>query len=576
MQDAEGSSSDPGSAAQLDAGLGVELGAVISGKYRIDRVLGRGGMGVVLAATQLVLDRTVAIKLVRADCAQDPLAVERLLREAKAVASISSEHVARVLDVGTLDNGVPFIVMEYLEGSDLQTLLDSAGPLPAADAVDFVLQACEAIAEAHRNGIVHRDIKPANVFIARLPGGAASVKVVDFGISKMIGLESLAPLTLPSSVVGSLYHMAPEQMRGAAVDARTDVWALGLLLFEMLTGRKPFREEAWPAVCAQILAEGAPFLTTPIEGVADDLGAVIERCLRRAPRERYGNVAELAVALTPFGSRDARTSLERIVRLATSTGSLSADSLGAAAPRTHQTPNRLAAGLDNTRPLAGREPSGSTRQTHELPWPGRLSTPAPMATPPSPPVRSRSRGPITLGAAIGAAAVGAALFLLWREPMQHTDDPRTPPIEALPAPLRSQAPAAAPAAPREGVATLPPPPTGSGAAAAPGVGAAGAGGVSGAAAIGEAAASAPPARTQRQSSDGARTRAPAPAATKPAAPPTERGSAPDTTPSAAPEPSTPARADEAPPETPRRPPPKTKATTPWDLSDIEFNEGRRP
>jgi eukaryotic-like serine/threonine-protein kinase len=566
MPDDAGSSSGAGLAATLDAALGVEPGSVIGGKYRIDRLLGKGGMGVVVAATQLALDRTVAIKLVRSDCVQDPQAVERLLREAKAVASISSEHVARVLDVGTLDSGAPFIVMEYLEGSDLQTLLQNAGPLPAVDAVDFVLQACEALAEAHRNGIVHRDIKPANIFVARLPGGSACVKVVDFGISKMIGLGSLEPLTLPTSVVGSLFHMAPEQMRGAPVDARTDVWALGLLLFEMLTGRKPFQADAWPAVCAQVLSDGTPFLSAPVEGVDAELAAVIERCVRRSPSERYGNVAELAVMLAPFGSRNARMSLERIVRLATSTGSLSADSLSASLGRAGQTPSAIAAALDSTRPWSGREP-GATRQTHELSWPGRLSTPAPVATPRSSKRAPRSRGWMGLGFTVVVFSIGAALFLLRPEAMKDSD----PAPPARPGSLESisavsRTPAAASSVDRT---ELPPlqdsAPNGTGGAAA--------GGAGGASAREANAATTPPAPTAAARQ--ARTGAAANSATQPSQRATAKTSGePAAKPPAAA--GTAARASDI-PEGRRRPPKNApKTPDPWDLRDIDFTEGRRP
>jgi hypothetical protein len=228
--------------------------------------------------------------------------------------------------VGTLDDGIPFIVMEYLEGQDLDSLLRSEGPLPVADAIDYLVQACEALAEAHRNGIVHRDIKPANLFVARQPGGGACIKVVDFGISKLINSASVESLTHPSRIVGSLYHMAPEQMSGDPVDARTDVWALGVLLFELLTGRKPFQGGAWPAVCARVLSDSAPPLESLGERVPGEVQSAVRRCLQRMPEDRFSNVAELAVALSPFGTRIARVSLEHIVRLATSTGSLAAES----------------------------------------------------------------------------------------------------------------------------------------------------------------------------------------------------------------------------------------------------------
>jgi eukaryotic-like serine/threonine-protein kinase len=340
---------------------GVKLGGVIDGKYRVERIVGRGGMGLVVAATHLQLGRTVAIKLIREEYVEDPGVVERLVREARAVASIQSEHVARVLDVGTLDNGAPFIVMEYLEGQDLDSLLQSDGPLQISEAVDFMLQACEAIAEAHFNHIVHRDLKPANLFVAHQPGGVRCVKVVDFGISKLMDLGTAEPLTDPSRMMGSLYHMAPEQISGDPVDVRTDVWALGVLLYEMLTGRKPFRPGAWPAVCNQIVNESAPDLESMEEGVPAELRFAIRRCLRRAPAERYDNVAELAMEITPFGSRRARHSLERIVRLATTTGDLSPETLLPATP-----PPRLRSSDDSQSPVSS-DPLPRPPTPHGLP-----------------------------------------------------------------------------------------------------------------------------------------------------------------------------------------------------------------
>jgi eukaryotic-like serine/threonine-protein kinase len=603
-----------------DTALGLTLGAVIAGKYRVDRVIGKGGMGVVVAACQLALDRTVAIKLIRADCAEDPLAVERLLREAKAAASITSEHVARVLDVGMLENGVPFIVMEYLDGSDLHTLLEREGPLPAPDAVDFLLQACEAIAEAHRNGIVHRDIKPANVFVARMPGGVPCVKVVDFGISKVIGLKSLDPLTQPSSVVGSLYHMAPEQMRGLPVDARTDVWALGLLLFEMLTGRKPFRDGAWPAVCAQILSEAAPVFSLPSEGIGAELGVIIERCLRRSARDRYGNVAELAVALAPFGGRSARVSLERIVRLATSTGSLSADTSSGSPPPSESSRDARLLALDSTRPVPVRGLVGETRSPRrvspnvkevpstergilgfargphllgprakpgtnfgcealgadtprsmsELPWQVRLSTPTPIAAPPSAPAAAPSRARVALGGAIICALVGSALLLLWPSPIMPPDtEQHAPlrPLDPLPAVLPN-APMAPvePAAPSLALPGAPPAPA-SGAVQ----GAAAAGGATSHAEVSAAAAAR------------ARGAASVPAAAPPAGP-RARARPGDPEPAAPtgagvadavkePEPASQGSVD-TPPGPAAKPAPR--APNPWDLSDIRFQDEARP
>jgi len=184
----------------------VSVGEILAGKYRIDRVLGAGGMGVVVAAHHLQLDERVAIKFLLPEMLAQQDAVMRFSREARAAVKIKSEHVARVTDVGTLETGAPYMVMEYLEGIDLAELV-RRGPLPITQAVDFVLQACEAIAEAHALGIVHRDLKPANLFLATLPGGVQSVKVLDFGISKLTGLSASGgqdSATRTKALMGSL------------------------------------------------------------------------------------------------------------------------------------------------------------------------------------------------------------------------------------------------------------------------------------------------------------------------------------------------------------------------------------
>jgi eukaryotic-like serine/threonine-protein kinase len=415
----------PNTATQLAPG--VVIGGVIADKYRIERAIGRGGMGLVVAASHLALDRRVAIKLIRDEWGQDPMAVPRLLREAKAAASIQSEHVARVLDVGTLDDGVPFIVMEYLEGKDLDTLLRENGPLAVGDAIDYILQACEALAEAHRNGIVHRDLKPANVFVARQPGGMPCVKVVDFGISKVIGRgEYHEVLTHPSHIVGTLYHMAPEQMCGEPIDARTDVWAIGALLFEMLTGRKPYREGFWPEVCAQVLNPVGPAIGSAGDGVPKELEAVIHKCMRRSANERYSNVAELAVALVPFGKSTARQSLERIVRLATSTGSLAAELCTPAPPpdlKAHRAP------LTSPEPANSLDPAPSEPNAEES-MVTRKPVPAPVVAAASTSLRL-ARGATVLG----ALTIAGTLLVLVRP---QTNAPAIAVQRLSPAPLPSE------------------------------------------------------------------------------------------------------------------------------------------
>lgn len=298
----------------------LAIGEVIAGKYRIERQIGTGGMGVVLAATHLQLEQLVAIKVMRRDALENEQAVDRLLLEARAAAKIRSEHVARVFDVGTLDNGSPFIVFEYLEGEDLGELLDREGPLPIEIAVAFILQACEALAEVHVAEMVHRDLKPGNLFIAQLPDGSPTIKIVDFGISKQIGhtggdrAEPVDP-----QVLGSPFYMAPEQMLADPVDERSDIWALGAILFEMLTGRTPFVGETLPDVYSAVLDGTPPSVESLRPNVPAGLDDVVQRCLEKDPAQRFCDVADLAEALAPFGDPGAAISVDRITRILTNT-----------------------------------------------------------------------------------------------------------------------------------------------------------------------------------------------------------------------------------------------------------------
>jgi serine/threonine protein kinase len=192
---------------------GVREGELLAGKYRVERVLGEGGMGVVVAARHVELDERVALKFLLPGTLGQPDAVARFLREARAAARIRSEHVARVTDVGTLETGVPYMVMEFLEGADLSRILREHGPLPIEDAVDYVVQTCEAIADAHALGIIHRDLKPANLMLVTRSDGGSCVKVLDFGISKVSGPgQDAMAMTSTSTILGSPIYMSPEQM----------------------------------------------------------------------------------------------------------------------------------------------------------------------------------------------------------------------------------------------------------------------------------------------------------------------------------------------------------------------------
>jgi serine/threonine protein kinase len=295
--------------------IGVRPGDVLAGKYRVERVLGAGGMGVVVQAHHVQLDERVALKFLLPEALQNPEAVARFLREARAVVKIKGEHVARVSDVGQLENGAPYIVMEYLEGSDLSGWLKQRGALPIEMAVDFVLQACEALADAHVLGIVHRDLKPANLFCVQRSDGQLSIKVLDFGISKVMTPGAAGgDMTRTHALVGSPYYMSPEQMTSSkAVDPRTDIWSLGVILFELVTGRPPFEAEAVTELAIKIAMEPAPLVRHFIGDVPPALEHAVAKCLEKDRTRRFQSVGELAVALKDVGSRRAAVSVDRVL-----------------------------------------------------------------------------------------------------------------------------------------------------------------------------------------------------------------------------------------------------------------------
>jgi eukaryotic-like serine/threonine-protein kinase len=313
---------------------GVRQGDILAGKYRVERVLGAGGMGVVVAAHHVQLDKRVAIKFLLPEAMGNAEAVERFAREARAAVKITSEHVARVIDVGTLETGAPYMVMEFLEGHDLAQWVRLRGPLPLDQTVDFVLQACEAIAEAHALGIVHRDLKPANLFIVRGADAMHAVKVLDFGISKATGPASSGQnvgLTRTAAVMGSPLYMSPEQMTASRnVDTRTDLWAIGVIVYELLAGRVPFDGETLPEVCVKIATQAPPSLRAIRPDIPVAVEAIILKCLEKDRDRRYANVSEFALALVDFGPPQARASAERIQRVLrhaslASSGTLMAD-----------------------------------------------------------------------------------------------------------------------------------------------------------------------------------------------------------------------------------------------------------
>lgn len=304
---------------QLDELL--QPGAIVDGRYRVGALLGSGGMASVYRGTHLTLDQPVAIKVISPQIRALPGIARRFLREARAATRLKSPHVVRVFDVGVIGDlhaGAPYMVMELLEGQDLSDALDERGPLETEAAAQIVLQACEGLAEVHGHGIVHRDLKPANLFLATGTDGLPIVKIIDFGISRLGGGMDKASMSMtqPEQVMGSPKYMSPEQMESAAkVDARSDIWGLGIVLYETITGSTPFDGESyWDIYLAA--KKGAPTPMSELrEGVPDGLDDVVRRCLAPERAERYRDVAELAEALAPFAGEHGPTRAESTRRV---------------------------------------------------------------------------------------------------------------------------------------------------------------------------------------------------------------------------------------------------------------------
>lgn len=296
----------------------VQEGDVLAGKYRVEKVLGFGGMGIVVSAFRGDLEQRVAVKFLSQAAAERPDAAERFRREARAAAKIRSEHVARVLDVGTLDTGLPFMVMEFLEGNDLGEELQRHAFLPTEDAVEYILQAIEALAEAHAGGVVHRDLKPSNLFLAQRADGSRRIKVLDFGISKALTGSSVEDLSLTktAALIGSPLYMAPEQMRSAKdVDTRADIWSLGAMLYEMLSGNLPYTGESVPQLCAALLHDDPIPLRQHRADVPEGLEQAVLRCLAKDRTQRFPTVVELGRALLPYAMPGSRVHVDRAERV---------------------------------------------------------------------------------------------------------------------------------------------------------------------------------------------------------------------------------------------------------------------
>jgi serine/threonine-protein kinase len=420
--------------------IAPDVGTMLAGKYRVERVIGFGGMGIVVEATRIALEDRVAIKLLRAEATRSAGAVSRFLREARAAVKIRSEHVARVLDVGTLEDGAPYMALEYLEGRDLADVLAKDGPLSEGRVAEIVLQACEALAEAHAVGIVHRDVKPSNIFLTRRSDGRDLVKVLDFGISKTLDSTG-SPQTKTHDILGSPAYMAPEQLKSArTVDRRADIWSLGVTLFELVTGQLPFPGETLAELHGAILYAAAPLLRTVRPSAPAGFEALIAKCIERDPDQRFQTVSELATALALFGPDGSREVAARIAKI---------DPAAAQEPAARRDMEELAraATLPASPPVPPLAHAATVAQTR---------TEWDTAVAPSPPATSARSRLVALGFAglvlLAAAGVGVRSMLTSSQTVPSTSPRPSESIAPAPVPtppvtVEASASAAAPLAP---------------------------------------------------------------------------------------------------------------------------------
>ncbi len=321
--------------------MSLEPGTIIAGRYRVVRTLGRGGMGTVLEVVHADLGERYALKMLTGPSATDAESLSRFANEGRVAARLRSDHLVRVTDMGQLPSGEPFLVMDYLEGMDLEAIV-ARGPAPIPVAVSLVLQACAGLAMLHAQGFVHRDVKPSNLFLTREHGGRQIVKVLDFGLAKVID-PGAKRLTSTHANFGTPAFMAPEQVMSAKnVDPRCDQHAIGLVLFELLTGRSAFDGETVGAITVAIATQPAPLVSSFRPDVPPALDAAVARALAKRPDQRFSSLSGLARALAPFGGPDAPglvTAIERI--LGPAEAPLLAASPAISAPHDARTP-RLA------------------------------------------------------------------------------------------------------------------------------------------------------------------------------------------------------------------------------------------
>ncbi len=290
----------------------IRVGDLLAGKYRVERLHRRGALGLTLEALHTQLGQRVAVRLLAADPKAHPEAAARFLHGARLAVQYQNEHTARIVDVGSLGSGAPYIVTELLAGSDLRRVLRVRDSLPVTEAVDYILQACEGLADAHAHNVVHRNMKPTNLFLTRRDG-VRRIAVLDFGVSEDPLSDIAINLGSTLGAVSALSYLAPEQIRQpAAVDGRADIWALGAILYEMLTGCLLHDGQTTPELLAMIVADAPTPVSHLRPEISAELEAIVLRAVAKDREARYASLAELAEALGPFASEEGAEAVTRI------------------------------------------------------------------------------------------------------------------------------------------------------------------------------------------------------------------------------------------------------------------------
>jgi hypothetical protein len=438
-----------------------QLGTVLDGKYRLESFLSRGGMGAVYKATHVMLGKAVAVKLINPELVTSADVVRRFQREARAATALAHPNIVSVFDLGQTADGTLYIAMEYVDGRSLKAAISSGGAMAPTPAVAIMRQVVSALAVAHRHKIIHRDLKPQNIMLTRGADGQEIAKLVDFGIAKTF--DEATQLTMAGDAIGTPHYMAPEQAAGKPVDARSDIYSAGIILYEMLSGEVPFNDTSAPAILIKHLQETPQAPSVRHAGVPPALDAIALKCLEKDPAQRYQTAEELGAALDHAVATLPPVSMQSQATMPMAAAGVPAMANAATAPMTVASappvvsgpaptvraqsaaavPN--AQGPADTRPTAAAAPSGSAAEARGVPAPAKSS-----------------KKPLAIVAAVFVIAIAAALAMQLRggsgapADSQQAAAPQTPAPAPAASPAMAPAPPTAPAAENPSPATAPP------------------------------------------------------------------------------------------------------------------------